>query len=203
MAEQQPRRTPLADATDLLAEATRAAGGAITMAEVPFRTQINLRLDPESPIADAVGKELGLALPTEAGTSARSGDVTVLWLGPDEWLVVAPPGAAEQLTGQLRSAIGTEHASVVDVSAQRTTLLLGGSRVRDVLAHGCSLDLHPSRFPAGACAQTMLAHAPVILLALPAGEFWVLVRASFAAYLADWLFDATLEDRHEDRREQR
>jgi sarcosine oxidase subunit gamma len=91
----------------------------------------------------------------------------------------------------------------VDVSAQRTTLLLGGSRVRDVLAHGCSLDLHPSRFPAGACAQTMLAHAPVILLALPAGEFWVLVRASFAAYLADWLFDATLEDRHEDRLEQR
>ena len=195
MAEQKPRRTPLAAAADLLAEVTRAAGGAIAMAEVPFLSQLNLRLDPAGPAAEAVGTDLGLALPTEAGTSACSGDISVLWLGPDEWLVVGPAGAAEQLTAQLRSAVGAEPASVVDVSAQRTTLLLSGPRVRDVLAHGCSLDLHPSRFPAGRCAQTMLAHAPVILLPLPANEYWVLVRASFARYLVDWLFDATLEYR--------
>lgn len=195
MAEQNPRRTPLADATERLAEVTRAAGGAIAMAEVPFLAQINLRLEPESAVADAVGKELGLALPIEAGSSACSGDVNVLWLGPNEWLVVGPPGAAGPLTGQLRSAVGAEHASIVDVSAQRTTLVLSGPLVRDLLAHGCSLDLHPSRFPAGRCAQTMLAQAPVILLRLPADEYWVLVRASFAGYLVDWLVDATEEYR--------
>jgi len=195
MAEQQPRRTPLADAADRLAQVTRAAGGAIAMAEVPFLTQINLRLDPAGPAAEAVGKELGVALPTEAGSTACSGDVSVLWLGPDEWLVVAPDGAAGQLTTQLRAAAGAEPVSVVDVSAQRTTLVLGGTHIRDLLARGCALDLHPSRFPAGRCAQTMLAHAPVILLPRPAGAYWVLVRASFARYLVDWLFDATLEYR--------
>lgn len=195
MAEQNPRRTPLADDADRLAQLTRATGGAIAVAEVPFLSQINLRLDPASPVADTVGKELGLTLPVEAGTSACAGDVSVLWLGPNEWLVLGPAGAAEQLTGQLRSAIGTEHASVVDVSAQRTTLLLSGPRVRDLLAQGCSLDLHPSQFPAGRCAQTMLAQAQVILVPLPAGEYQVLVRASFARYLADWIFDATLEYR--------
>jgi sarcosine oxidase subunit gamma len=200
MAEHAQRRTPLVDATDRLAQATRAAGGAISMGEVPFLTQLNLRLDPTSPAADAVGTELGLALPTEAGTSAHSGDVTVLWLGPDEWLVVGPPGAEGKLEARLRSAVRTTHSSMVDVSAQRTTLVLSGPRIRDLLALGCALDLHPRSFGVGNCAQTMLARAPVVLVGCEPGDggaarpaFWVLVRASFAAYLVDWLIDASVE----------
>lgn len=192
MAEQRPRRTPLADDADRLAEVTRAAGGAVALAEVPFLTQINLRLDPAGPAAEAVGKELGVALPTTAGTSAGSGDVSVAWLGPDEWLVIAPAGAAEQLGAQLRSAIGAEHASIVDVSAQRTTLALSGPHARELLARGCAVDVHPGAFGVGDCTQTMLAHAPVVLLRREHG-FWVLVRASFAAYLVDWLVDASVE----------
>jgi sarcosine oxidase subunit gamma len=200
MAEHTRRRSPLVGATDRLAQATRAAGDAISMGEVPFLAQLNLRLDPTSPAAEAVGKELDLALPTKAGTGARSGDVTVLWLGPDEWLVVGPPGAEGKLEARLRSAVGNERASIVDVSAQRTTLLLRGPRIRDLLALGCALDLHPRSFGVGSCAQTMLAHAPVVLVGREPGEgsgagpaFWVLVRASFAAYLVDWLIDASVE----------
>jgi sarcosine oxidase subunit gamma len=199
MAEQKPRRTPLADAAERLTQVTRATGGAIAIAEVPFLTQINLRLDPTGPVAAAAGKELGLALPTEADSSARSGDVSVLWLGPDEWLVVGPPGAAEHLTARLRSAAGTEHVSVVDVSAQRTTVVLSGPRVRDLLALGCAVDVHARAFGVGDCTQTVLAHAPVVLLRRERDEggaepvFWVLVRASFAAHLVDWLVDACVE----------
>lgn len=200
MAEHTRRRSPLVGAADRLAQATRAAGGAISMAEVPFLAQVNLRLDPAGPAAEAVGKELGLALPTDGGTSARSGDLRVLWLGPDEWLVVGPPGAEGTLEARLRSAVGTEQASIVEVSAQRTTLLLSGPRIRDLLALGCALDLHPRSFGVGSCAQTMLAHAPVVLVGLePTGAgaagpaFWVLVRASFATYLIDWLLDASVE----------
>jgi sarcosine oxidase, subunit gamma len=188
MAERNPRRTPLAGAAGRLA----AVEGGIRVAEVPFLTQLDLRLDPTGPAASAAGKELGLALPTEPGTSARSGEVTVLWLGPDEWLVLAPPGAEDRLTGQLRSAAEAEVVSIVDVSAQRTTLALGGPRVRELLALGCSLDLHPRVFGVGDCAQTVLAHAPVILLRRD-DDFLVLVRASFAAHLAEWLLDAAVE----------
>lgn len=189
MAEQ---RSPLTDAADSLARVAAATGGLVTLAEVPFRTQLNLRLDPAGPAAAAAGKELGVALPTSAGASASSGDLSVLWLGPDEWLVVGPPGAAEQLTGQLRSAAGAEHASVVDVSAQRTILALGGPRARDLLALGGNVDVHPRAFEVGDCVQTVLAHAPVVLLRRDEG-FWVLVRASFAAHLAGWLVDAATE----------
>jgi sarcosine oxidase subunit gamma len=192
MAEHTERRSPLTDAAGRLAEATRAAGGAVSLAEVPFLTQINLRLDPKSPAAEAVALELGVALPTGPG-AARSGELTVLWLGPDEWLVVGPPGSEAGLESRLRSAIGDEHAAVVDVSAQRTTLRVAGPRARDLLATGCALDLHPRAFGEGACAQTMLARAQVVLVGREAVVFWVLVRASFAAYLVDWLIDASLE----------
>ncbi|MDI6097059.1 sarcosine oxidase subunit gamma family protein [Actinoplanes sp. NEAU-A12] len=169
-----------------------SSGGAVAMSEVPFLAQINLRLDPAGPAAAAVGKDLGVALPRRGGTSATSGDVSVLWLGPDEWLVVGPPGAETRLTALLESAAGAAHASVVDVSAQRTAVALRGPRVRELLALGCSLDLHPRVFGVGDCAQTMLAHAPVVVWRRES-EFWILVRASFAGHLAAWLEDAGIE----------
>jgi sarcosine oxidase subunit gamma len=198
-AEPIGRRSPLAHAAGRRAEATPAADRGGTLAEVPFLAQVDLRLDPKGPAADAVRLELGVPLPTEPGTSGGSGPLTIAWLGPDEWLVVGPPGTEGDLEARLRSAVGAAHASVVDVSAQRTTLLITGPRARDLLAHGCSLDLHPRSFGTGSCAQTMLARTQVVLIGRDTGDdghapaFWVLVRASFAAYLVDWLLDACVE----------
>jgi sarcosine oxidase, subunit gamma len=64
-----------------------------------------------------------------------------------------------------------------------------------VLGKGCALDLHPRVFGAGAAAQTMLGQAGVILLAVSGtgDDYRILVRASFARYLADWLLDAAGE----------
>jgi sarcosine oxidase subunit gamma len=171
----------------------RSAG--LRVAEVPFLTQVNLRLSGKGPAADVVGVELGVPLPVEPGTLARAAGVTVLWLGPDEWLVVGDPDTG--LEQRIRAAVGEpagEPLSIVDVSAARTTVLVAGDRARDLLAHGCALDLHPSRFPAGRCAQTMLAQAAITLVCVdPEPAYWLLVRTSFARYLADWLVDAAAE----------
>lgn len=195
MADTATRRSPLAHVTGRLAAATRASGGALRLAELPFLAQVNVRLDPKGPAADAVGLALGLQLPLEPDSVVHAGDRYALWLGPDEWLVVGPPGSSADLENEIRAAAGDEPAAVTDVSAQRTTLLVAGPRARDLLAHGCSLDLHPRAFGPGRCAQTTLARAQVVLVArdeLRAG-FWVLVRSSFAGYLADWLLDAASE----------
>lgn len=150
----------------------------LRLVEVPFLTQVNLRLDPK-------GAELP-DLPLEPGIVTRTGDRLALWLGPDEWLLVGPPGTRFDL-GAVTGA-----ASIVDVSAARTTIEIGGARAGDLLAHGCALDLHPSVFPEGRCAQTMLAQAQVILVHLD-GVYRVLVRSSYARYLAEWLVDAAAE----------
>ncbi|MEU9156770.1 sarcosine oxidase subunit gamma family protein [Streptomyces sp. NPDC048417] len=189
------QRSPLAGAAHRLSAVTRSSRGAIRLAELPFLAQVNVRLDAKGPAADAVGLALGLPLPLEPDTVAHTGEVTAMWLGPDEWLVVGRPGTERELEGRIRSAAGAEPAAVTDVSAQRTTLLVGGPRARDLLSHGCALDLHPRAFGPGRCAQTTLARTQVVLVAREESRagFWLLVRSSFAGYLVDWLLDAAVE----------
>jgi sarcosine oxidase subunit gamma len=151
--------------------------------ELPFRTQTDVRA------ADPDAVDLGVPLPVTPGTVQRAGDTLVLWLGPDEWLVTDAPDAKPV-------SIVDESVSVVDVSALRTTILVEGEHARDVLAHGCPLDLHPSAFPVGRCAQTTLARTQVVLVRVTEDAYWLLVRASFARWLADWLIDAATEYVH-------
>ena len=190
-----PRRSPTAGAADRLAAATVASGGAVRLAELPFLAQVNIRLDAKGEAPDSAALALGLQLPLEPNTVVRAGELTALWLGPDEWLVVGPPDTQQDLESRIRAATGDQPVAVTDVSAQRTTLLVTGPRARDLLAHGCSLDLHPRVFGAGRCAQTTLARTQIVLVARdePRAGFWVLVRSSFAGYLADWLVDAAVE----------
>jgi sarcosine oxidase subunit gamma len=172
------RHSPLEALAGVLAA---ASGDAVALREVPFLAQVNLRAD------DAAARALGL--PLEPNTTRAGGERTTLWLGPDEWLVIGPDGSAEALEAELLGA-SAGWVSTVDVSANRTAIELTGPRVRDLLAFGCSLDLHPRAFGPGRCAQTTLARAQVVLEARGEDAFRVHVRGSFAVYLAAWLVDA-------------
>jgi sarcosine oxidase subunit gamma len=190
MAEHCYRVSPLAGYAGAFA-ATRGTGA--ELAELAFRTQLNIRLDPKGPAADRVALALGVPLPAGPNTCTQAGALIICWLGPDEWLVLAEPDRAAELAAQVGDALGEEFGSVVDVSAHRTTIRLSGTHAADVLAHGCALDLHPRVFGPGQCAQTLLARAGVLLIADDGGAWRILVRSSFARYLADWLLDAAVE----------
>lgn len=155
--------------------------------ELRHRPMTNLRVPPGSAAAARIADALGTPLP--GPNTVATGTHTVLWLGPDEWLVLGE-GARELLT----SALGADFGSVVDVSANRTTFAVSAPWARDVLAKGVSIDLHPSVFASGRCAQTLLARAQVILQQVDEEPtYHVLVRGSFAPYLAAWLADAAGE----------
>ena len=111
----------------------------------------------------------------------------VLRLGPDEWLVLTTTAERSMRASSLR-----EFGSVTDVSAQRTVLALSGPRARDLLARGCAIDLHPSVAPVGTCVSTLLAQTGVIVVVEP-DELLLVVRSSFASYLAAWLADAATD----------
>ena len=167
----------------------------VAIVEEPFVTMVDLRVDPSGPAAAAAAGVLGVELPTDESTYAKSGDTTVIWLGPDELLVTGTGLAGPELEARLREAVAPHGGAAVDVSGQRTTLRLRGSASREVLGKGCALDLHPRAFGEGTAAQTMLGQAGVILLAVNANgdDYRVVVRSSFARYLADWLLDAAEE----------
>ena len=148
----------------------------------------------EDDVVDAVVAALRGSVEVEV---ARTEDLQILWLGPDEWLLVGPEGSADRIQAALVEAIDAEHGSVVDVSDHRTIVEVRGPVSRELLAKGCGLDLHRRSFTAGQCAQTLLARAGVVLVCRDAEQpsFWIFVRASFARYLADWLADAAAEYR--------
>jgi sarcosine oxidase subunit gamma len=185
-------RSPLADWSVRFADASAAD---VRIVEVPFLAQLDLRADPGNRVLlDRLGAVLGVTPPTEPNTAIveDAGGRRVLWLGPDEWLIIAPPGTASDMEAALRDALAADPtAAVVDVSANRTTLSLAGSAAREVLESGCSIDLHPRVFGPGSCAQTLVGRTGVILLQVsPEPDYRLLVRPSFAAYLAAWLLDA-------------
>lgn len=161
--------------------------------EVPFLAQIDLRLTATDQVAlDAVQSVVG-SLPLEPNTFTGGADGSTLWLGPDEWLLVGRPGSAAALDSQIRQAVDEASAlvSIVDVSANRTTLELGGPQARAVLEGGCSIDLHPRAFEPGRCGQTLLARANVIVQQLTDEPLYrIFIRPSFAIYVATWLTDA-------------
>jgi sarcosine oxidase, subunit gamma len=158
----------------------------------PFVAMVDVRLGAVGAEASAA---LGSALPTAPNTWVPAGTGRAVWLGPDEWLLTSTTETPEDLEARVRAAVVPLGGSAADVSAQRIALRLSGARARDVLAKGCSLDLHPRVFGRGSSAQTSLGQAGVVLLALSetGDDYLVLVRSSFAGYLADWLLDAALE----------
>lgn len=189
------RRSPLAERAGELA--ARGADGerGIRLREEAFLTQVNLRVHPGSPAVARVEHALELALPHPTPNQV-SGDErnAALWLGPDEWLIVAPEDRAVAVLAALRAALADSLGSSVDVSANRTTLRLSGPMARDVLGKVCSLDLHPRVFGPGQCAQTLVGRTQAVLWQVDAApSYRLLVRCSFANYLADLLLDAMAE----------
>jgi sarcosine oxidase, subunit gamma len=184
---------PLARTSPLRSWSERFAAlpDSVQIVPEPYVAMAGLRIDPER--AGAVATHLGVTLPGPSSW-VESDAARVIWLGPDEFLVTTPFRGPGELVAGLRAAVGGAGA-VVDVSAQRTTLALHGDHVRDVLATGCALDLHPRVFGTGSAAQTTLGLAGVVLLALDGTgtRYELLVRTSFARYLADWLLDAAVE----------
>lgn len=190
----EARWSPLAG---MAAALKGASGRAVAIRELPFHTQISLRGDAADAgfLGDCMDA-LAVAPPTQAGAAAAASDVQILWLGPDEWLILAPESRRLSLIDALERSLSGRHVAVSDVSASRTLVELAGTRARHVLAKGCGLDLHPRAFATGRCAQTLIARTQVLLFQrsdVPA--YWLSVRNSFAPYLAKWLLEAGAEHR--------
>lgn len=167
----------------------------VTLCERPWRGQLVLRGDIGSrAFAAALRRVLGVSAPRAPNTVATKGDTAILWLGPDEWLIVVPSGRAAKLSAALRKALMRQHTALTDVSDSRVVIGVGGSQARDVLMKGCSLDLHSRAFVAGQCAQTRLARAHMLLHQLDESPAYdVYVHRSFADYAWRWLENAAGE----------
>lgn len=151
-------------------------------------TLLDLRGNPQDPVFLASAcAAFGAALPLAPNTTAAADNCEMLWLGPDEWLLVRRTPVA------VNERFAIEHGFLTDVSHGRAGLQISGPRTLDLLAKGCSLDLHPRAFDVGRCAQTSLAHTGVLLHLRESGRFEIYCARSYAQHLWHWLTEAAAE----------
>jgi sarcosine oxidase subunit gamma len=163
------------------------------MADAPVRITARGALDivqvatfgDAAKTAARLSKYFGLTITPTPNRAAAAGDLTVLWHGPGQWLIVRAP-VATPLADELVALLG-EDTAVVDLGHARTVLRVAGEGARDVLATGTSIDLRPAQFAPGACALTTLGKIGALLHAVAPATIDVYVARSYAQALVAWL----------------
>ena len=155
------------------------AADSVRMAELRLWTLSILRGEADV-LAGAVGDILTAELPREACTATRSEDHAVLWLGPDEWMLVSGPG--DEAQRGLGERLDGAHHQHVDVSDHYTLVELQGARARDLLAKLVPLDMHPRAFRPGEVKGTVLGAANTHLWCVAEDRFCLTLRRSYADY---------------------
>jgi sarcosine oxidase subunit gamma len=153
---------------------------------------VTARREKHFGLFNAVNTAFGIALPDGPRRVTR-GHVTFAGVGPDQWIASADGADAAGFAARVRARIGP-FAAVSDQSDARLVLRLSGPRVRDVLAKGVPIDLHPKAFKPGDVACTIVGYINTQIdmldeatwqLAVPrsmAGSFWSWLTASAAEF---------------------
>jgi sarcosine oxidase, subunit alpha len=149
--------------------------------------------------ATSIGRALGVLLGTVPCRAVVARDRAALWLGPDEWLVLAPDaetGLADKVMAALAEAPGVGvSASVVDVSHRATSVEVAGPRAAWCLNAFCALDLGLHAFPTGMCTRTLLGKAEIVLWRIGTETFHIEVARSLSPYVHACLEEARREFR--------
>ena len=163
----------------------------IKIKELPFVKKINLRLDPnDKDCVSSFSKILGTMLPTKTNTYSKNEKIKVIWLGPDEWLIVSDDDAFIKLQNKIENLDG----SVTDVSENRTIIRIRGKKTYVLLSKFLVLDLEKNLSTDLSCAQTLFVKVPVLLVRnhydeIP--EIDIFTNRSHANYIYNLIVDGT------------
>jgi methylglutamate dehydrogenase subunit D len=153
---------------------------------------VSVRRNQLQALERRVHEVFGLPLP---GTPkcVTVGALSVLWAGAGQWLAMTKGEDGTAFERRLRTELG-DLASISDQSDGRIIMRVSGARVRDALAKGVPIDLHPGAFRPGDAAVTTVAYIGVALWQVddaPTYEF-IIPRSYFTAF-HEWLSAAAAE----------
>jgi sarcosine oxidase, subunit gamma len=165
-------------------EGIGASGGVGAISVLPPMSRLIYRgrISTVGRVAAAFGVEPAM----EPCRAAVSGPRAALWLGPDEWLLLANEGEAPAIIAALTAALAPLPHSLVDVSHRQLGLRVSGDDAALLLNAGCPLDLDRHAFPVGMCTRTLLQKTEIVLWRVSESVFHLDVARSFAPYA--WRF---------------
>ncbi len=163
-------------------------GPRFALAEAPAAGRFILR--GGEAVRVACGMVFGVEPPSALGPAGEGAGRRALWLGPDEWLLIADGAETADIGDVLESVLdGTAH-SLVDVSHRQIGLIASGPAAARVLNAGCPLDLDLHVFPVGFATRTVFDKVEIVLWRRAATAFHIEVWRSFAPWLVGSLAEA-------------
>jgi sarcosine oxidase subunit gamma len=164
------------------------SGPSASVSIEPAAARFILRGDARA--AARIAAIYGPTPPDRPMASAVTGERAAFWLGPDEWLLLAPGEEPAILGRALQSALDGVPSSLVDISQRQIGLKLTGRLAALLLNSGCPLDLAPGDFPPGTVVRTQFHKAEIILWRKEPDTFHLEVWRSFVDYVLGHLDQA-------------
>ena len=171
----------------------------ITFMELAFVKKINIRGNPsDNNFMSSNKKILDTALPIKPNTYTNNGKIKILWLGPNEWLVVDEnPNENNELISKLENIDNREESSITDISDNRTVIRIAGKKLFTLLSKFLVLDLDQNLPNESSVAQTLFVKVPIILVRNYSNEIGqipeidIFTNRSHSNYIYKLLIDGT------------
>ena len=141
-------------------------------------------------------KIIEMPLPKGAGDTSAKEKITLLWLGPNEWLLVSNFEIAKEtniyeLEQVLFDGISKPNlGAVTNVTDHFTIFSLSGTNIFKILCKGCPYDFESKNFSDNKAVRTIINHIDVTIHRKNKNNIDLYVRRSFANYLWNWLKDS-------------
>ena len=140
-----------------LTQKEKIASDNISLELIEFLGKINLRLkENDSQARDAVEKYLTYSLPKSAGEVTGNNETRVLWLGPNEYLLLSEDEKKDNVINGLREILSDLFCAITDVSDYYLTMRLSGPKSIEVLTKACPLNFDQYLTKGNSCAQSYI-----------------------------------------------
>lgn len=182
------------------------AGGLITpdAGEAPLLSLSSLSILKAAPLArlsfrareaslGGAGTAFGLDLPVAPLSSNVVEKRAALWMGPDEWTLLAPEDDLQAVFDAIESTLSGQPHALVDVSDRSETVIVSGEQAVWLLNTGIFIDFTLEEFPVGTVTRTVFHKAPVMVWRLAEETFAVEAWATFMDYVAGLLVQSAKE----------
>ncbi|MEE4012187.1 sarcosine oxidase subunit gamma family protein [Roseibium sp. FZY0029] len=154
-------------------------------------TRLSLRCR-EAAQKDA-GAAFGAVLPLSPLSNTTADKRAALWMGPDEWTLLAPEEDLKTVFDGIEEKLSDQPHALVDISDRSETIIVSGDKAAWLLNTGIFIDFSPEVFPVGTVTRTLFHKSPVMIWRIGADTFVVEAWVSFMDYVSGLLVQSAGE----------
>jgi sarcosine oxidase subunit gamma len=139
------------------------------------------------------GAAFGAELPLSPLSNSTAAKRAALWMGPDEWTLLAPEDDLRTVFDGIEEKLSAQPHALVDISDRSEAVIVSGDKAVWLLNTGIFIDFSLELFPVGTVTRTLFHKAPVMIWRTGPDTFVVEAWVSFMEYVAGLLVQSAGE----------